>query len=112
MLDRAIAHCRKEGVGLVLENMLPHLFAGNVRDLLWVLGALNSTHIGVCLDTGRAHLSEDPGKVVQLQCEFLAVDGSELSHCMSGAWTTLEQARSDGLSAEVGVQIAPPRKGC
>jgi len=65
VLDRAIAHCRKEGVGLVLENMLPHLFAGNVRDLLWVLGALNSAHIGVCLDTGHAHLSEDPGKVVQ-----------------------------------------------
>jgi sugar phosphate isomerase/epimerase len=47
------------GVGLVLENMLPHLFAGHVRDLLWLLGALASTNVGICLDTGHAFLSGD-----------------------------------------------------
>jgi len=43
----------------VLENMLPHLFAGHVRDLLWLLGALASSNVGICLDTGHAYLSGD-----------------------------------------------------
>jgi sugar phosphate isomerase/epimerase len=34
ILNQAAAYCRKLGVGLVLENMLPHLFAGRTRDLL------------------------------------------------------------------------------
>lgn len=58
ILNRASAHCRQLGVGLVLENMLPHLFAGKIRDLLWILGALNTTKAGICLDTGHAHLGE------------------------------------------------------
>jgi sugar phosphate isomerase/epimerase len=63
VLNQAHAHCRRLGVGLVLENMLPHLFAGRVRDLLWILGALNTTEVGICLDTGHAHLGEDLLKV-------------------------------------------------
>lgn len=46
-------------VALVLENMLPHLFSGRVRELLWILGALETTRVGICLDTGHAHLSGD-----------------------------------------------------
>lgn len=64
VLNQAQAHCRRLGVGMVLENMLPHLFAGRVRDLLWILGALDSTEVGICLDTGHAHLGEDLLKVV------------------------------------------------
>ena len=45
--------------GLVLENMLPHLFSGHVRDLLWLLGAMNTRDVGICLDTGHAFLSGD-----------------------------------------------------
>ena len=59
VLNQAFVHCRRLGVGLVLENMLPHLFAGRTRDLLWILGALDSTEVGICLDTGHAHLGED-----------------------------------------------------
>ena len=59
ILNQAAAHCRQLGVGLVLENMLPHLFAGRTRDLLWILGAMDTTGIGICLDTGHAHLGED-----------------------------------------------------
>ena len=51
--------CREQDVALVLENMLPHLFSGRVRDLLWLLGALESTEVGICLDTGHAYLSGD-----------------------------------------------------
>lgn len=62
-LDRIAWRAGELGVRLVLENMLPHLFAGHVRDLLWLLGALASTNVGVCLDTGHAHLSGDLGHV-------------------------------------------------
>jgi sugar phosphate isomerase/epimerase len=51
--------CRERDLALVLENMLPHLFSGRVRDLLWILGALETTDVGICLDTGHAHLSGD-----------------------------------------------------
>ncbi len=58
-LDRIAWRAGELGVGLVLENMLPHLFAGKVRDLLWLLGGLASTNVGICLDTGHAFLSGD-----------------------------------------------------
>lgn len=59
ILNQVRHHCQGLGVGLVLENMLPHLFAGRTRDLLWILGALDGTDVGICLDTGHAHLGED-----------------------------------------------------
>jgi sugar phosphate isomerase/epimerase len=49
VLNQTYMHCRRLGVGLVLENMLPHLFAGRIRDLLWILGALETFRVGVCL---------------------------------------------------------------
>ncbi len=62
----AVTHyCRERGVQLVLENMLPHLFAGHVENLLYILGALKTTHVGVCLDTGHAHLAGDEPTIVQ-----------------------------------------------
>jgi sugar phosphate isomerase/epimerase len=66
-LDEVSAHCREMGVGLVLENMLPHLFAGHISDILWILGSIASTDVGVCLDTGHAHISgELPAAVAKL----------------------------------------------
>lgn len=59
VLGQLLNRCRELGMGLVLENMLPHLFAGRTRDLLWILASLNSTQVGVCLDTGHAHLWEN-----------------------------------------------------
>jgi sugar phosphate isomerase/epimerase len=64
VLNQAYVYCRELRVGLVLENMLPHLFAGRIRDLLWILGALESNEIGICLDTGHAHLAEDVASIV------------------------------------------------
>ena len=59
VLDRVARRCHELEVALVLENMLPHLFSGHVRELLWLLGALQTTEVGVCLDTGHAYLSGD-----------------------------------------------------
>ncbi len=59
VLDEVTRHCQQRGVALVLENMLPHLFSGHVRVLLWILGAMESVGIGICLDTGHAHLAGD-----------------------------------------------------
>jgi sugar phosphate isomerase/epimerase len=57
--------CRERDLALVLENMLPHLFSGRVRELLWILGALETTDdVGICLDTGHAHLFGNSRTVV------------------------------------------------
>jgi sugar phosphate isomerase/epimerase len=65
VLNQTYAHCHSLGVGLVLENMLPHLFAGRVRDLLWILGALDTFHVGICLDTGHAYLGGDLPSIIR-----------------------------------------------
>jgi sugar phosphate isomerase/epimerase len=62
-LDRVARRCRELGLLLVLENMLPHLFSGHVRELMWLLGAIESTEVGICLDTGHAFLSGDLANV-------------------------------------------------
>jgi sugar phosphate isomerase/epimerase len=78
VLNQAFLHCKRLGIGLVLENMLPHLFAGRTRDLLWILGALNSTEVGICLDTGHAHLGEDlPAVVHKLSGHLWMVHASD-----------------------------------
>jgi sugar phosphate isomerase/epimerase len=58
-LDAVAGRCRDLGIRLALENMLPHLFSGHVRDLLWLLGAMHTRDVGICLDTGHAFLSGD-----------------------------------------------------
>jgi sugar phosphate isomerase/epimerase len=59
ILSRVAKKCRTLNVGLVLENMLPHLPFGSVSDLLWILGAVEELNISTCLDTGHAVLSGD-----------------------------------------------------
>jgi sugar phosphate isomerase/epimerase len=81
ILNRVSTHCRQLGVGLVLENMLPHLFAGRTRDLLWILGALNTPNVGVCLDTGHAYLGEDlPSVLYKLSGHLWMVHASDNNH--------------------------------
>jgi sugar phosphate isomerase/epimerase len=58
-LDGVARRCHELGLRLTLENMLPHLFSGHVRELLWLLGALGTSDVGICLDTGHAFLSGD-----------------------------------------------------
>jgi sugar phosphate isomerase/epimerase len=56
--------CHRLGIGMVLENMLPHLFFGNMRDMLWIIGAIDSPLVGTCLDTGHANISGDIYRVL------------------------------------------------
>ncbi|MBI3928211.1 MAG: sugar phosphate isomerase/epimerase [Armatimonadetes bacterium] len=64
ILNLVSSRCRSLGMTLVLENMLPHLFSGHVRDLLWLMGSLETIEVGICLDTGHALLSGDLRQVV------------------------------------------------
>lgn len=64
IINEVCEYCQKLGVGIVLENMLPHLFFGNMRDMLWIIGAIESPIVGTCLDTGHAYLSGDIYKVM------------------------------------------------
>lgn len=55
-LNEIAAHCQHHNMTCVLENKLPHLLFGNTADMLWILGAMTVTDVGVCLDTGHANL--------------------------------------------------------
>lgn len=78
ILNEVSRYCRNTGVGFVLENMLPHLFSGHIRDLLWILGALQTTDVGICLDTGHAFLSGDLSNVAhQLSGHLWMVHASD-----------------------------------
>lgn len=58
-INEVCEFCHKYGIGFVLENMLPHLFFGNMRDMLWIIGAIQSSMVGACLDTGHALIAGD-----------------------------------------------------
>jgi sugar phosphate isomerase/epimerase len=58
-LNQVAERCQRLGVGCVLENKLPHLLFANPSDLLWILTTMETIEVGVCLDTGHAHLSGD-----------------------------------------------------
>ena len=64
VLNKVAKRCRELNVGLVLENMLPHLPFGSTSDMLWIIGAMESLNICTCLDTGHATLSGDLYKVL------------------------------------------------
>lgn len=59
VLDRVAGECRNMGMSLVLENMLPHLLFGRISDVLWIMGAIKDLNVGICLDTGHAHIGGD-----------------------------------------------------
>ncbi len=58
-LSRIADACARAGIGCAVENKLPHLLFGNIRDMLRILNALNTCQVGACLDTGHAALSRD-----------------------------------------------------
>lgn len=67
VLDEINHECRQRGPRLVLENMLPHLFAGRTENLLWILDGMKHGHdIGICIDTGHAFLGGELIHVVRL----------------------------------------------
>jgi len=64
-LNRVAARCCELGVWLLLENMLPHLLFGHVRDMMYLLGEITTCEVGTCLDTGHAHLAREMETVIQ-----------------------------------------------
>jgi sugar phosphate isomerase/epimerase len=58
-LNEVSKQCLSQGMTLILENMLPHHLFGNTSDLLWIMGSIEERNVGICLDTGHAHLSGD-----------------------------------------------------
>ncbi|HKK70649.1 MAG TPA: sugar phosphate isomerase/epimerase family protein [Candidatus Krumholzibacteria bacterium] len=65
VLDVVSQRCAQLGIGFCLENMLPHLLFGNASDMLWILGDIRRVEVGVCLDTGHAHLARDITEIVR-----------------------------------------------
>lgn len=77
-LNRIADECEDLGVTLLLENMLPHLMFGHVSDMLFLLGAIDSLHVGTCLDTGHAYLSGDIAKVAhKLSCHLRMIHAND-----------------------------------
>lgn len=64
-LNRVAARCCELRVRLLLENMLGHLMFGHVRDMMYLLGEINTCEVGTCLDTGHAHLAREMSMVIQ-----------------------------------------------
>lgn len=64
-LNRVAASCCALGIRLLLENMLPHLLFGHVRDMMYLLGEITTCEVGTCLDTGHAHLAREMDTVIQ-----------------------------------------------
>ena len=63
-LNRVAGHCCQLGISLLLENMLAHLQFGHVRDMMYLLGEIDTCEVGACLDTGHAHLAGEMGMVI------------------------------------------------
>jgi sugar phosphate isomerase/epimerase len=57
VLNRVAQRCSELGIKCVLENKLPHLLFGSSGDIVWILGGLETTEVGACLDTGHAFLA-------------------------------------------------------
>lgn len=60
------AHCARLGLTLALEDMLPHLLAGETGDLLWLAQQLPAERVGWCLDTGHSFLARELVQRVEL----------------------------------------------
>jgi len=71
VLNRVALRCAEAGIRCVVENKLPHLLFGNSSDILWILGAVESTQVGACMDTGHAFLAGDLYNLVYKLAPYL-----------------------------------------
>ena len=67
------AYCRRLGVRCVLENKLPRLVFAKIDDLVFILNATAMSNIGVCLDTGHAHVARTLESMVNVLASFLCM---------------------------------------
>ena len=82
-LDQIRHRCNSLGVELVLENMLPHLFAGRTENLIWIMKALTTADVGICLDTGHAQLGCNLPEIMALSAACLRLVHANDNH---GTW--------------------------
>lgn len=66
VLCRVSAFCRRRGIKLLLENMLPHLFLGYMHSMFHVYDMIDPPPSGFCMDTGHGHLTGHLEKVLDL----------------------------------------------
>jgi len=85
--------CRQQGIELLLENMLPHLFGGQVKEMLWIIGAIKAVDVRTCLDTGHA---------------FIAGCLQEMTHKMSAGLKLVHVNDNQGHGDD---HLAPPLGG-
>jgi len=79
-LSEIAVRCHELGVLCVLENKLPHLMFGNIPDMMWILGAMTTTQVGVCLDTGHAYLAGILNNVIPKVGHYLRVIHASDNH--------------------------------
>jgi sugar phosphate isomerase/epimerase len=56
-LDRLLPIAEAEGIQLALENLPPGFLGGQVEDISTLLTEFTHPRLGLCLDTGHAHLT-------------------------------------------------------
>lgn len=56
-LSELVKTAQNEGVKIALENMLPKHPGSDVRQVIDIVNQVNSPWLGVCFDTGHAHVS-------------------------------------------------------
>jgi len=72
-VDEIVARCYELGLQPALENMLPHLVLGGVRQLLRFLAEDRAGRVAVCLDTGHARLGGEIETAVGELAAYMAV---------------------------------------
>lgn len=72
-LFKIAAYCCRLGVRCVLENKLPHLVCAKIDDLVFILDATAMSNVGVCLDTGHAHVARALESMLDVLAPFLCM---------------------------------------
>ncbi len=58
-LEQLVNTARELHIKLALENMLPNHPGNESRNLRSIVGKISSPYLGVCFDTGHAHIAEE-----------------------------------------------------
>ena len=110
---------RDAGVVLALENLPPRYPGGTANQLLSVANALDSPFVGICFDSGHAHLAHDvPGMAWALLPRTVTMhlhdnDGSDDQHLLPGRgginWVEFGRIYLEtGCRAPAMLECAPP----
>jgi sugar phosphate isomerase/epimerase len=65
--------CERLGMKCVLENKLPHLVFARIDDLVFILDATVLVNVGICLDTGHAHVARALDRMLDVLAPFLCM---------------------------------------